>query len=369
MITTVAGRGYSTGDGGPATDAMLARPLGLAVDGSGNFYIADGGDFLDPGRIRKVSADTGVITTVAGNGSYGFSGDGGPATSARLEGPSAVAVDGSGNLYIADGNRIRKVSASTGVITTVAGNGSSGYSGDGGPATSASLFYPRGVAVDGSGNIYIADEDNNRIRKVSAGTGVITTVAGNGSDGFSGDGGPATSASLEGPSAVAVDGSGNLYIADWGNQRVRKVDHRISTTTLLTSNANPTTTQNLLLTAAISPAHATGSVQFFDGTTTLPSVELSAGTATLSDLLLTAGTHSLIAVYSGDTNYAMSTSPAILQVVSRTSSTITLTSDGQPTQSDGQIVFVSMLNSPAIFRRGSLRERKRDPCASMRSSC
>jgi hypothetical protein len=149
---------------------------------------------------------------------------------------------------------------------------------------------------------------------------------------------------------VAVDGSGSFYIVDSSNQRVRKVDHRISTTTLLTSNAPPITTQNLVLTAAVSPGDATGSVQFFDGATTLGSVPLSAGTATLSDLPLTLGTHSLIAVYSGDTNYAMSTSAPMLQVVSsQATSSITLTSDGQPTQSDGQTVYVSTLNSPATF--------------------
>ena len=190
----------------------------MAVDASGNLYIADTGN----NRIRKVSA-TGIITTVAGNGSAGYSGDGGPATSAQLDGPEGVAVDGSGNLYIADtcNNRIRKVSA-TGIITTVAGNGSAGYSGDGGPATSAQLSLPAGVAVDGSGNLYIADSGNNRIRKVSA-TGIITTVAGNGSPGYSGDGGPATSAQLNQPAGVAVDASGNLYIADSSNNRIRKV--------------------------------------------------------------------------------------------------------------------------------------------------
>jgi large repetitive protein len=150
---------------------------------------------------------------------------------------------------------------------------------------------------------------------------------------------------------VAVDRSGNFYIADSRNQRIRKVDHRLSTTTLLTANANPATTQNLVLTAAISPGEATGSVQFFDGTTTLPRVALSAGTATLSDLSLTAGIHPLVAVYSGDTKYALSTSAVLMQVVSvsRASSTIRLTSDGQPTQADGQTVYVSVLNSPATF--------------------
>ena len=165
----------------------------------------------------------GTITTVAGNGNGGYSGDGGPATSAELFEPYGVVVDGAGNLYIADtiNNSIRKVTPG-GTITTVAGDGTYGYSGDGGPATSAELAHPYGVAVDGAGNLYIADADNQRIRKVTPG-GTITTVAG-GTYGYSGDGGPATSAELYEPTGVAVDGAGNLYIADSGNQRIRKVD-------------------------------------------------------------------------------------------------------------------------------------------------
>ncbi|MGD0500985.1 MAG: putative Ig domain-containing protein, partial [Bryobacteraceae bacterium] len=220
IITTVAGSGPcgSSGDGGPATSATLGSPQGVAVDGSGNLYIAD----TNNNRIRKVSVG-GIITTVAGNGSYGYSGDGGPAISAKLYYPTGVAVDGSGNIYIADleNSAIRKVSPS-GLITTVAGNGSFGYSGDGGPATSAQLWGVQGVAVDGSGNIYIAESANRRIRKVSS-AGIITTVAGNGGYGYSGDGGPATSATLWYPYGVAVDGSGNIYIADSANYALRRV--------------------------------------------------------------------------------------------------------------------------------------------------
>jgi len=221
IITTVAGNGTSgySGDGGSATQASLYDPMGVAVDSTGNIYIADSYNH----RIRKVDP-SGIITTVAGNGSYGYSGDGGPATSAMLDYPGGVAVDPAGNLYIADtGNHcLRKVDPS-GRITTVAGNGSYGYSGDGGPATSAMLDYPGGVAVDTSGNIYIADEYNERIRKVDP-SGMITTVAGNGSPGYSGDGGPAVDADINNPYGVAVDSTGNLYIADYGNNRVRKVD-------------------------------------------------------------------------------------------------------------------------------------------------
>jgi sugar lactone lactonase YvrE len=163
-----------------------------------------------------------VITTVAGNGTGGFLGDGGAATSAELHGPTTVAFDSSNNLYISDyyNNRIRKVAAGTGVISTVAGNGTAGYTGDGGAATAAELNVPAGVGVDSAGNLYIADQSNNRIRKVT--TGIITTVAGDGTAGYTGNGGPATSAELYAPVAVAVDGVGNLYIADSGNSVARE---------------------------------------------------------------------------------------------------------------------------------------------------
>ena len=223
IITTVAGNGTAgySGDGGAATSAELDTPFGVAVDASGNIYIVD----VNNDRIRKVTASTGIITTVAGNGTWGYSGDGGAATSAELFSPLGVAVDASGNIYIADSgnNRIRKVTASTGIITTVAGNGTGGYSGDSGVATSAELNSPFGVAVDASGNIYIVDSGNNRIRKMTASTGIITTVAGNGTGGYSGDSGVATSAELNSPYGVAVDASGNIYIADTYNLVIRTV--------------------------------------------------------------------------------------------------------------------------------------------------
>jgi hypothetical protein len=224
IISTVAGngaRGYS-GDGGKATSAKLSSPYGVAIDSSGNIYIADVGNY----RIRKVTVSTGIISTVAGNGTQGYSGDGGPATGAEMQGPTGVAVDTAGNIYIADsyGNRIRKVTASTGIISTVAGNGNIGHSGDGGPATSGQLYYPYGVAVDTASNIYIADNDNYRIRKITASTGIISTVAGNGTCGYSGNGGTATSAELcLGLGGVAVDTAGNVYIADQYNERTRAV--------------------------------------------------------------------------------------------------------------------------------------------------
>ena len=220
-ICTVAGNGTQgfSGDGGPATSALLNRPVDVAVDSSGNLFIADQFNH----RIRKVDT-SGNISTVAGNGTEGFSGDGGPATSALLNRPVDVAVDSSGNLFIADrlNHHIRKVDTS-GNISTVAGTGTAGLTGDGGPATGAQLNSPRSVAFDSSGNLFIADTFNYRIRKVDT-SGNITTVAGNGTKGDLGDGGPATSAQLDGPSDVAVDTSGNLFIADTFNYRIRKVE-------------------------------------------------------------------------------------------------------------------------------------------------
>ena len=221
VITTVAGTGtygYS-GDGGEATAARLRSPSGVALDALGNLYIVD----TDNQRIRKVDT-SGVITTVAGTGTDGYSGDGAAATAARLNSPSGVALDGAGNLYIADTNndRIRKVDSS-GNISTVAGTGTYGYSGDGGEATAARLRSPSGVALDALGNLYIADKSNHCIRKVDS-SGNISTVAGNGTGSFGGDGAAATSAALWNPWDVAVDWAGNLYIADRGNQRIRKVD-------------------------------------------------------------------------------------------------------------------------------------------------
>ena len=221
VIATVAGNGafgYNGDFWAVATSASLNQPLGVVADASGNIFIAD----TNNNRIRKVAAN-GSISTVAGTGTAGFSGDGGAAVSASLNLPIAVALDSAGNLLITDrGNhRIRKVNG-MGIISTIAGNGITGYSGDGGAASSASLNYPGGIALDGQGNIYIADTTNHRVRKID-GTGVITTIAGNGSSGYSGDAGPATEASLYSPEAVFVDTDGNLLIADTSNNRIRKV--------------------------------------------------------------------------------------------------------------------------------------------------
>jgi len=243
-ITTVAGNGTGgySGDSGAATSAKLWAPYGVAVDGAGNLYIADSNN----SRIREVTVATGIITTVAGTGSGGYTGDSGAATSAKLYYPNGVSVDGAGNLYIADfgNNRIRKVTAATGIITTVAGTGTGGYSGDNGLATSAVLNSPYVVSLDGAGNLYIADRNNNLIRKVAAATGIITTVVGNGTGGYSGDNGAATSAELNHPDFVAVDGAGNLYIADQSNQRIRKVTSAANSINFPTATAVGSTDTN-----------------------------------------------------------------------------------------------------------------------------
>ena len=213
IITTIAGGGSSTADGIPATDAAIV--LGFtAIDAYGYIYIRDAD------RVRKINPLTGIITTVAGTTTGGFSGDGGPATAAELNAPQSICFDLAGNMYIADDNneRIRKVNGA-GIISTYVGIGTSGFSGDGGPATAAELYYPSGVCIDAVGNLFIAENYNYRIRKVSP-SGIISTYAGGGSGG---DGGPATNASLNEPSQVCLDNSGNLYIADFHNGRVRMV--------------------------------------------------------------------------------------------------------------------------------------------------
>lgn len=274
VITTVAGVGFAGayGDGGPAGIAWLNSPTGVAVDSAGDIYIADRGNH----RVRKVTIATGIITTVAGTGVAGFNGDDGPAIFARLNDPSdvvvgasgvlyiadrdnnrirsvdaagtittiagtgvnrprALALDSAGDLYIADTNnhRIRKVEIASGTVTTVAGTGGGGFNGDGIDATTAQLNSPRGVAVNAAGDIYVGDRSNRRVRMVDAATGLISTVAGTGAQDFSGDGGPATAAELDNPHNVAVDGSGNLYLADTDNDRIRRVDTAGTISTVL----------------------------------------------------------------------------------------------------------------------------------------
>jgi len=224
FVSTVAGTGVGGGFNGDNQLAAVTQfnfPTALALDTGGNWFVADQGN----NRLRRVAHTTQIVTTVAGTGIQGFNGDGVAATAARLNVPSGVAVDQVGHIFIADSfnHRVRRVDAITGVITTVAGDGTAGSVGDGAPATAAQLNFPLDVAIDESGNILIADSFNNRVRRVDAITGVITTVAGNGGAGFGGDGGPAIAAQLDFPVGIALDADHNILVADGNNHAVRLV--------------------------------------------------------------------------------------------------------------------------------------------------
>ncbi len=350
-ITTIAGTGTAgfSGDGGVATSAQLSNPTALAVDANGNLYIAD----TDNHRIRKISGTT--ITTVAGNSEQGFSGDGGAATDAEIDSPNGLAVDTAGNIYIADthNQRIRKVS--NGTIATIAGNGSKSYGGDGGAATSALLDRPRGLSVDAQGNIYIADSDNNRIRLIAA-AGNIATVAGNGSQGFAGDGGPAVNAILDTPRAPVVQAPGTFAFSDTNNQLIREVgtdgiDHTITgqssgtgggqgfseTLTLSGASAVPFGSSSLIATFSNAGQTATGQVSLLDitsGSTSVGSAPLASNLATIDTSSLLPGSHRLVASYAGDSqNPAITSSVFVLTVIPPPISDFTLASTGAATKS------------------------------------
>lgn len=222
IITTIVGTGYGgySGDNGPAISCELKFPYSTALDAAGNLYIADGGNNC----VRKVDKATGIITTIAGTGVFGYNGDNIPGSSATLSSPSSIAFDATGNIYISDnGNhRIRKIN-SAGIITTVAGTGMYGFSGDNGPATDAQIYSPHGIAFDGDSNLYICDDLNRRIRMVNT-SGTITTVVGTGSGGYTGDNGPATAAQLLHPMFLVFDAHGNFYFSDFENNCIRKVN-------------------------------------------------------------------------------------------------------------------------------------------------
>ena len=224
MVSTLAGStsGYTDGTG---TSAQFDYPIGVAVDGAGNVYVADGYNH----RIRKITT-SGVVSTLAGSGTSGYTD--GTGTSAQFDYPTGVAVDGAGNVYVADqvNHRIRKITTS-GVVSTLAGSGTSGYTD--GTGTSAQFSYPTGVAVDGAGNVYVADYDNHRIRKITA-SGVVSTLAGSGTYGYTD--GTGTSAKFYYPTGVAVDGAGNVYVADQYNHRIRKITFCSETTETITAN-------------------------------------------------------------------------------------------------------------------------------------
>ena len=284
IITTIAGTGTpgSSGNGGPAVKAELYWPTGVAVDAAGDVYISNLGDNL----IQKIDAATGLISTVAGTGGFGYNGDGIPATSATVWAPYGVGLDLAGNLYIMDGGnyRVRRVDATTGMISTVAGNGTSGFSGDGGPATSATISAPGGdIVFDSAGSLYFEDTGNNRIRRVDSATGIITTYAGDGAPSYGGDGGPANLAQIQSPNGLAFDSAGNLYIGDTFNQRIRRVGAAvtfptIATATTLTASATSLKAgQTLTLKATVTAASGPTPT----GTVTFNNGAVSLGTASL----------------------------------------------------------------------------------------
>jgi len=224
LITIIAGTptaGYN-GDGIAATSAQLNTPLGIAIDDLGNIYIADAGNY----RVRKIDKSTGLISTIAGTGTSGYNGDGILATTAQFIEPDFVAVDPSGNVYVADpiSARIRKINKITGMISTIAGTGTAGYNGDGILATSAQINAPEVIDFDEFGNIIFFDDFNQRLRKIAISTGIITTIAGTGVGGYSGDGGPATSAEMGDCEGLDIDAYGNIYLSDGSTPRIRKID-------------------------------------------------------------------------------------------------------------------------------------------------
>jgi uncharacterized protein (TIGR03437 family) len=252
------------GDGGPAISAQFARPFRVTLDSHGNIYIADYYNY----RIRMVTASTGIINTIAGDGTPGYAGDNDLAVNASIADVHGVAVDSSGNVYIADtaNSRVREISVTSGNITTFAGNGNRGYAGDGAAATAATLWFPSGLAFDSAGNLYISDYGNATVRKVDS-RGTITTVAGTGSYGFSGDGGAASKAALAYPYSIRFDSAGNLFIADTGNTDIRKVDTSGNISTLV-SGIIP---EDIALDSA-------GAIDFVDGITSFVQKILPGGT-------------------------------------------------------------------------------------------
>ena len=341
IITTFAGNGTfaHSGDGGPATAASLYYPTGLAVDSSNNVYISEyyGED------VRVVNANTGIITTFAGTGVYGSSGDGGPASSAQLTAPRGLVVS-NGNLYIVNGCVIRSVNLSTNIISSFAGSESNPNActdtGDGSPATQATLENTWGVGADALGGIYIVGYNDERIRYVNP-SGIISTVVGTGSAGFSGDGGPPAQAQIEYPLAATVDASNRLLIADAGNERIRRVVWLTPTSSTLASSANPSASgQTVSFTAAVTPTAANGTIQFLDGATNIGSSSVVNGYASISTSTLAVGAHSITAVYVRDSTYDTSTSAPLTQTV-LVHTTANISSSNSPSSAGAIVTFGS----------------------------
>lgn len=323
-ISTFAGSSIagSSGDNGSASSATLDRPVALALDNKGDLYIADSGSH----RIRRIDAASGWITTVAGVGTQGYDGDNRQAASALLDSPQGLAVDANGNLYIADthNHRIRRIDT-TGMMTTVAGTGAFGYAGDSGAAASARLALPQGITIDSEGNLYLADSANHRIRRVDGISGVITTLAGDGTQDFAGDNGTSVSASLNTPHAVALSPAGLVTVADTSNQRVRQISGTSIQTIVGLGAANSVTLSlsgsasvaygSGSIVAALSSTNASGNVVFTDSSGATTTVPLSSSGAVFDTSTLSAGQHTIVASYGGDaTHLAAQSTPFSLAI-------------------------------------------------------
>jgi sugar lactone lactonase YvrE len=359
IIRTIAGginAGFG-GDGGPPGSAsLLNTPGGLAIDASGSVYIADSGN----NRVRRIDGVTGIISTVAGNGVAAFAGDGGPATAASLNYPSAVAVDSAGTLYIADGGngRIRRVDAVTGIITTLAGTGSTSYNGDGTPATAANLGFPTALQLNGAGNLLLTDALDNRVRLVDTSTGLIWTIAGNGPVPplccGGGDGGPATRAWLNVPAGVTLSPMGPLFISEHAGQRVRQVALSLVSTAVnvTASGASVPTGSPLTLTAVLSvmngsPANVTGSVVFLDAAgSLLGNAPVVNGSSSFTTSSLQRGTHGLSGQYFGDSVFAPSISVPVSVTITDPQSSVALVANPSPAAA-GQPVTLTATVTPA----------------------
>ena len=361
VATVIAGTGACQFDGdGPALAHSLCNASAVTLDGTGNVYVSDTRNQL----VRKIDT-SGNLITIAGFHTTiipcnGFDGDG-PALQHSLCGPEGLAADGNGNVYVADtGNaRLRIISQSKGTLTTVAGSGMTGPNGcvfDGdGPALQHSLCVPASVALAPSGDVFLLDTNTQRVRELSGGN--LTTLAGNGTVGFGGDGGPSTVALLNNAAGLAVDGKGALYIADAFNNRVRKLTLAKGTTTTLTSSLNPSGFgQAVQLTAKVAAASGmpAGKVTFYDGVGVLGTATLKLGTASLQVSTLVPGSHSLTAAYSGGGNFAPSTSGPLSQIVTQATATVALLSSPNPSKVKQQVTFAVVVSGSAGTPTGSV---------------